>query len=239
MKLKKILDEEIAKRKLTEKQLKRAQAKLNCINVSTEDSIRVSELEMENEKLRRDVLLLRSSINRGVEDQELEAQFVALEEENKRRRDECIQLKSILAQRTQIVNDPLLHSMDVGSMTLEMLQENELIQAFKAQKHVNRQLESELTVITEEHNARILDLNVCIDHLRSERDELDEILREQVRMNSMNDHLDNDEIDMKKQQNVQYLLHQIQANASAYAESMVCSNTVKMIVTDFRFGILM
>lgn len=36
---------------------------------------RASELEVENEKLRQDYQLLRNSINRGVEGQELEGEF--------------------------------------------------------------------------------------------------------------------------------------------------------------------
>lgn len=226
LKLKKVLDEEIAKRKLTEKQLKRAHAKLSYINVNTEDSLRASELEVENEKLRKDLLLLRSSINRGVEDQELEAQFVALEEEIKRRRDECIQLRSILAQRSQDAYNSSMHSMMNHSLTLDMLHENELMQAFKAQKHVNRQLESELTALTEEHNARMIDLNLNIDQLRAERDNLYEILHEQIRMNSLNEQLDDDEIQLKSQQNVQYLLLEAQLSAATYAEAMVCSAIV-------------
>lgn len=218
--------------------MKRAQTKLSNINVSTEDSIRVSELEVENEKLHRDVLLLRCSINRGVEDQELEAQFVALEEENKRRRDECIQLRSILAQRSQAANNSSLHSMG-SSLTLDMLHEQELMQAFKAQKHVNRQLESELTALTEEHNARIYDLNLNIDQLRSERDNLFEILHEQVRMNSFNDQLSEDEMQLKSQQNVQYLLHEIQMNAANYAETMVCEATDSSLKFDCLMEIVL
>lgn len=233
MKLKKVLDEEIARRKLTEKQLKRAHAKLSYINVNTEDSLRASELEVENEKLRKDLLLLRSSINRGVEDQELEAQFMALEEEIKRRRDECIQLRSILAQRSQDAQNSSMHSMMNNSLTLDMLHENELMQAFKAQKHVNRQLESELTALTEEHNARMIDLNQTIDQLRAERDNLYEILHEQIRMNSLNEQLDDEEIQLKSQQNVQYLLHEAQLSAATYAEAMVCSATVSFAIRLF------
>lgn len=43
------------------------------------DSLRSSELEVENEKLRHDYQLLRNSIKRGVEGQELEGEFQMLE----------------------------------------------------------------------------------------------------------------------------------------------------------------
>lgn len=224
LKLKKVLNEEIAKRKLVEKQLKRAQSKLNCVNVNTEDSIRVSELEVENEKLRKDIMLLRGSIKRGVEDQELEAQFVDLEEENKRRRDECIQLRSILAkQHSHASNHASLSSMG-SSLTLDTLHENELRQAFNAQKHVNRQLESELTALIEDHNTRIEDLNLMIDELRGERDSLQDILHEKIRTSPPSDQPDDSEVQLKNQQNVQYLMHEIQSTAVNYAEAMVCAS---------------
>lgn len=210
-----------------EKQLKRAQAKLNCINVSKEDSIRASELEVENEKLHKDILLLRSSINRGVENQELEFQFIALEEENKRRLDECIQLRSILAQRSQAANNFSLNSM--GSSLALDLHENELMQAFQAQKHVNRQLESELTALNEENSARIYELNQAIDEQRTEKGILQEILHDQIRMNSLPDQVCDVETQLKHQQNIQYLLHEVETGASNYAETVVCSFTVNAL----------
>lgn len=118
---------------------------------------RASELEVENEKLRQDYQLLRNSINRGVESQELEglcgcgslyriqnwnnffsfffvAQYVALQDENKRRRDECIQLRAILAQQSQSLRT--LGS--TGVRNENGMNEGEMIEAFQAQKLVNR-----------------------------------------------------------------------------------------------------
>ncbi len=42
---------------------------------------RASELEVENEKLRQDYQLLRNSINRGVESQELEGKCITVKKE--------------------------------------------------------------------------------------------------------------------------------------------------------------
>lgn len=72
--MKKSLEEEIKKRKLIEKQLNRLQSRSKN-NVSTEESMRASELEIENEKLRKDFQMMRNSINRGVESQELQGNW--------------------------------------------------------------------------------------------------------------------------------------------------------------------
>lgn len=56
------------------------------------------------------------------------AQFEALIDENKRRRDECIQLKAILADRSQLTTMKHLDEND----------DNDLTEALQAQKFVNR-----------------------------------------------------------------------------------------------------
>lgn len=157
----------------------------------------------------------------------MSAQFIALEEENQRRRDECIQLRSILAQRshgspnkmTSILNN-INHSHDT------MLHESELLQAFEAQKVVNRQLESELTALTEENNSKIMELTQEIDELRSERSQFQEVLHNQIR--SMDSTEDSDHSSIKemnsltqKQQNLDYLLREVKSISAAYAQVLV------------------
>lgn len=62
------------------------------------------------------------------------AQYVALQDENKRRRDECIQLRAILAQQSQS-----LRTLGSGGIRNENgMNEGEIIEAFQAQKLVNR-----------------------------------------------------------------------------------------------------
>lgn len=76
LKMKKSLEEEINKRKLLEKQLNRMQTRSKGA-INTADSVRASELEIENEKLRKDFQLMRNSLNRGVENQELQGKAVS------------------------------------------------------------------------------------------------------------------------------------------------------------------
>lgn len=156
------------------------------------------------------------------------AQFVALEEENKRRRDECIQLRSILAQRTHGSPNKMNGITNNGDHPEDtMLHESELLQAFEAQKVVNRQLESELTAFTEENNTKILDLNHEIDELRSERNKFQEILHNQIRSmdsteNSDNSSTQENNTSTQKQQNIDYLMREIKSISAAYAQVLVC-----------------
>lgn len=215
---------------------------------------RVSELEIENEKLHKDILLLRNSIDRGIPEKELEgnqyltiltiivtliqkkiifscftAQFVALEAENKRRRDECIQLRSILAQRSHTSpNKMSQNGNNIDHSDDTMLHESELQQAFEAQKMVNRKLESELTAITDEKDAKIFDLGTEIDELRAERNQLQEILHNQIRtMDGSNEthSLQNGNsltsITESKHQSIDYLMHEIKSISAAYAQVLV------------------
>lgn len=196
-------------------------------------------------------MLLRNSVDRGIAEKELEgigiyfykivirllfkrpfcnhlsAQFIALEEENKRRRDECIQLRSILAQRSHAspnkmngITNNIDHSDD------HSLQESELLQAFEAQKVVNRQLESELTALTEENNMRILDMSSEIDELRSERNQIQEIMHNQIRSTEFPEEFHSintadNSLTSQKQQNIDYLMSEIRSITAAYAQVLV------------------
>lgn len=157
------------------------------------------------------------------------AQFEALEAENKRRRDECIQLRSILAQRSHSSPGKMSQNFNnIDHSDDTMLHESELQQAFEAQKMVNRKLESELTAITDEKDAKISELSVEIDELRAERNQFQEILHNQIRtMDASNEpkrlqngtHLD--DTDDSKQQSIHYLMHEIKSIGAAYAQVLV------------------
>lgn len=107
-----------------------------------------------------------------------------------------------------------------------MLHESELLLAFEAQKVVNRQLESELTALTEENNSKILDLTQEIDELRLERSQFQEVLHNQIRsMDSTEDsnHSSIPEINSstQKQQNLDYLFREVKSISAAYAQVLV------------------
>lgn len=156
------------------------------------------------------------------------AQFEALEAENKRRRDECIQLRSILAQRSHGSPSKLSNGVNnIDQSDDDVWQESELQQAFEAQKVVNRQLEAEITALNEENNSKIADLSNEIDALRSERNQLQDILHNQIRssdsisedINSFSTH--DNSISSQKHQNIDYLMREIKSIGAAYAEVLV------------------
>lgn len=105
------------------------------------------------------------------------------------------------------------------------LQESELLQAFEAQKVVNRQLESELTALTEENNARILTLNQEIDELRNERNQFQETMHNQIRSTEILEEyhsINASDSTTQKQQNIDYLMREIKSISAAYAQVLVC-----------------
>ncbi|XP_017087770.2 unconventional myosin-Va isoform X3 [Drosophila bipectinata] len=171
VKLRAILEEEKQKHKYLQEQY----LKLASRNKPTEDSFRVSELEVENEKLRSEYDQLRTSIKHGVEINELNAQHAALQEEVRRRREECIQLKAVLLQQSQS-----MRSLEPESLQLRGNDVNELMEAFHSQKLINRQLESELKAITEEHNSKLVEMTQDIERLNNEKEELQKVIFESI-----------------------------------------------------------
>ncbi|XP_060659986.1 unconventional myosin-Vb isoform X1 [Drosophila nasuta] len=202
VKLRSILEEEKQKHKYLQEQY----VKLASRNKPTEDSFRVSELEVENEKLRSDYDQLRTSIKHGVEINELNAQHAALQEEVRRRREECIQLKAVLLQQSQA-----LRSFDPDNLQLRAdgSHVNELMEAFQAQKLVNRQLESELKAITEEHNSKLVEMTQTIERIGQEKGEMQEALFKSI------DEFDDANVDTLKQ-NDRYLRLELKKAITQY-----------------------
>ncbi|XP_044003935.1 unconventional myosin-Va isoform X2 [Aphidius gifuensis] len=110
----------------------------------TQDAFRLQELEMENSQLKNNLNALRKTVTEAdtsTVQQNLMEQFEALQEELERRREECIQLHSVLADNTKrMKNLGSNYGRDVDIVN----EDGELILAFEAQKKINRQLEDEL-----------------------------------------------------------------------------------------------
>ena len=193
----------------------------------TEDSIKISELEVENEKLRQDYQLLRNSINRGVEQQEVESHYLSLVEELKRRRDECIQLRSILSQQSQTIRTFASQPESKDSMSMRSYDNNELMEAFQSQKLANKQLESELTALTEEHNMKLTEMMREIDSLRSEKIMIESIIQDKVEMENGYD-------PSTMRQKESYLRMELEKSAAAYVDSQEQLNNVKKQFTDLQ-----
>ncbi|XP_037956283.1 unconventional myosin-Va isoform X2 [Teleopsis dalmanni] len=226
LKLRDILEYEKRKNKILGDQ----HEKLMNRNKNTEDSIRVTELEVENEKLRNDYELLRNSIKRGTEMHELDAQFYALQDELRRRREECIQLKGVLQQQSQSLKSYGNGNGSLNKNEFKNPQENnDLAEAFQAQKLVNRQLESELSALTEENNAHLAELSRQIDDLRNEKQQLQNIM--QTDLDNVN------EKDMDKVvQNERYLRYELDKTLNQYSHLQEELNVMGRKFDTLKFG---
>lgn len=189
--------------------------KRNSKTSSTEDSIKLSELEVENEKLRQDYQLLRNSIKRGVENQELDAQYESVVEESRRRRDECIQLRSVLSQQSQMIRS-FSAQPDMKDTSMRSYEGNELMEAFQSQKLANKQLESELTALTEEHNMRLTEMMRENDHLRNEKFMLESIVHDKLEIDPMEN---GNESSTTLRQKESYLRMELERSAGAFVDS--------------------
>lgn len=210
LKMRKLFEEEKTKSDQLRKEVARFR---KSSSFSTEDSIRASELEVEIEKLRQDYNLLRNSIKRGVEEREMEAQYLAQQEELKRRRDECISLKAVLAQQSHSLRTLGQSQVNPnGDSSLRIHDEGELMEAFQAQKLVNRQLESELRAMMDANNETLVENNKVIDALRMEIQELQLILQGRVESASTEANVDT------LKQSEQYLRHELKKSTAAYVQ---------------------
>lgn len=182
---------------------------------STEDSIKLSELEVENEKLRQDYQLLRNSIKRGVENQELDAQYESVVEESRRRRDECIQLRSVLSQQSQMIRS-FSAQPDMKDTSMRIYEGNELMDAFQSQKLANKQLESELTALTEEHNMKLTEMMRENDNLRNEKFMLESIVQDKLDIDPIEN---GNESNATLRQKESYLRMELERSAGAFVDS--------------------
>lgn len=136
---------------------------INCVSLERlqqekdYELIKSQELELENQKLREDLNRLRDLVeeNQSVEketliNKEMMDQFDALNEEVKRRREECIQLKSLLvnihrSNRHDTSLEILNGDTDISSIVSNLNYEgNESELRYNSQKILNRVLENQM-----------------------------------------------------------------------------------------------
>lgn len=218
LRLRKLLEEEKNRGESLKNENRRLKKKSSA-SFNNEDSIKTSELEVENEKLRQDYQLLRNSIERGVEQQELESQYSSIVDELRRRRDECIQLRTILSQQSQSIRS-LGSASESGKNdggSIRSYDGTELMDAFQAQKLANRQLESELTALTEEHNMKLTEMSREIDNLRNEKCMIESIIQDKLEINSNNVEDVQDPTLMRQKES--YLRMEIEKSAASFVES--------------------
>lgn len=118
-----------------------------------------------------------------------------------------------------------------------MLHESEMIQAFEAQKMVNRQLESELTSLTEANNSKIFDLNEEIDKLRAENNQYQEIMHTQIiGMDESQEYSVNTDgdgsIEQQHSQNVAYLMQEVKTLSTDYVDVLTENNRMMKVIDE-------
>jgi len=139
------------------------------------DSFKLQELEMENAKLKTDLAALRRLSAEGeTGGQELLKQLEASQLELDRRREECIQLHSVLANQTQglksVANNNYSSNVDIIN------EDGELVLAFEAQKKINRQLEDELQAEKTQWQSERDELMQEIERLKEDNDRQQKLL---------------------------------------------------------------
>ncbi|XP_071515653.1 unconventional myosin-Va isoform X4 [Panulirus ornatus] len=147
-----------------------------------QELIRLQELEMENAKLKDDLNRLRKSIadaepqNNRV--QEFMKQFEALQDELERRREECIQLRTVLANRAHDLRS--LTQTSYGKDVDIVNEDGELALAYQTQKQVNRQLEEELKAEKLRHRETETEYKGELERLRRDNERQQKLLAQNL-----------------------------------------------------------
>ncbi|XP_059173032.1 unconventional myosin-Va-like [Physella acuta] len=223
---KRVKELEAVKKKLTRELDKRDDDKMDRAGSWTEDafeSLKMQELENDNDKLRREVAKLMKSIadtvdfentsskknaskagqeflDQGVDplevydsdeiqgssdqmDEQLstfKAQFEAMTDELDRRREECLQLKAMLADRT-ITTHSIARESYGGNDNL-VNEDNELEMAYRTQKDLNRLLQTQLEKTEKEMKKKEKQWMADIGELKKENDRQQKIISQSLNL---------------------------------------------------------
>lgn len=157
--------------------------------------IKSQELELENQKLREDLNRLRDLIaenqsgkSDSIVNKEMVNQFDALNEELQRRRDECIQLKTLILAKHRLMNkstnmndssnaDSDDTNPDVHSINTEG---NEFEVGYNTQKILNRILENQINEMKRNYESDKAVLVKEVKHLRDENDKQHDLIMQNL-----------------------------------------------------------
>ena len=119
----------------------------------TEDNVKIQEYEIENNRLKEDMKKLRESLSEGDHNNylnELNSQYEKIQDELERRREECVQLRTILAN-VKLEGQPISKLTDGGingdaaiGETENPPEGDELVSAYETQKRIITQLQEQL-----------------------------------------------------------------------------------------------
>ena len=149
-----------------------------------QDIIRLQELEMENAKIKDDLKNLRRQTATENEAQlprnldMLMSQFDAMSDELDRRREECIQLRTVLANTTlsgQLQEQNTLNASRINGGE-PFVEDNEILMAFETQKRIIRHLENELQEEKASSQRKIQKEREEVERLRADNDRQQKVL---------------------------------------------------------------
>lgn len=155
--------------------------------------IKSQEFELENQKLREDLTRIRDlcadnqigNTDSKIND-EMMNQFDALNEECQRRRDECIQLKSLLVSRHKLQNGSDNAESDMDTALDGMAVDgNEFEIGYNTQKILNRILENQNNEMKRSHEQETELIKKEMQQLREENDRQQEILMQNLSPESL------------------------------------------------------
>ncbi|XP_055872959.1 unconventional myosin-Va-like isoform X4 [Biomphalaria glabrata] len=205
---KRVRELEAVKKKLTRELDQREDDKSDRPATWTEDafeSLKMQDLQNDNDKLKREVSKLMKSIAESVpmentkksnskagqeffgstkmadEVSTFKAQFEAMADELERRREECLQLKAMLADRTITTHSIARES--YGGNDVLVNEDNELEMAYKTQKDLNRLLQSQLEKTEKDIKKKEKQYAADIGELKKENDRQQKIISQLRRKN--------------------------------------------------------
>ncbi|XP_071098869.1 unconventional myosin-Va-like isoform X3 [Haliotis cracherodii] len=142
------------------------------------ESLKMQELQNENDKLKREVSSLNKSIaastnfdNSGKMSpagKKFLDELEAMREELDRRRDECLHLRAELADRSITTHTVAKES--YGGHDEMVNEDDEIVMAFKTQKDLNRLLQTQLDKTEKDFKKKEDDLHIEIKELKKEND---------------------------------------------------------------------
>lgn len=160
--------------------------------------IKSQELELENQKLREDISRLRDLVadNQSgkmdtIINKEMINQFDALNEEVQRKREECIQLKSLLVSRHNMnklnctqdhdhMNGMTQNEMDIGDISSINTDGNEFEVGYNTQKILNRILENQMNEMKRNSESEKLALLKEMKSLKDENERQQNLLMQNL-----------------------------------------------------------
>ncbi|KAK3604422.1 hypothetical protein CHS0354_008749 [Potamilus streckersoni] len=154
-------------------------------------SLKMQELQNENDKLKREVTKLMKAISESANfeskgkktskaSKEFMDQFEAMADELERRREECIQLRSHLAERS-ISSHAIAKEYYSGSDD-RVNEDNELAMAYQTQRDLNRLLENQLQKTEKELKRKEVEYTKELNELKKDNDRHQKIIEKSLNL---------------------------------------------------------